>query len=358
MTPPSLRKKLVFAVIAVVVALAGLELVARGVERLRATRPTTVDAVINRFHPIRYELTPGRSIPANGPTARINNVGLRGADADMPKRRTRVLCLGDSCTFGYAADVTDDKTYPAALGRALEATHPGRFEVLNGGMPSFCALDCLNYYLWKGVELQPDIVLILVGWNDSHHCHPIEGPPVKTGLRDRLRLSATFRLGEELVVRLRGPAPSDIKIERARLKAMPKPTDRLSDAAFIRYGRVVEEIALACERHGARPVLVTLPDLTRADWRDVDSLSDQELRPMLPHLVGGHLSPKGWHRFVSRSNAEVAEVARREGVPLVDVSSLSDPAIFFDLCHLTADGNAALADKVAAVLVGRVIAAD
>src|SRR4051812_48207117 len=100
----SRRKKVTYAALSIALALVALELAARGALWIRARRhgPKPAEAVINRFHPLRYELAPGTTLPANGPIARINNVGLRGADADVPKRRTRVLCAGDSCTFGYA----------------------------------------------------------------------------------------------------------------------------------------------------------------------------------------------------------------------------------------------------------------
>ena len=85
-----------------------------------------------------------------------------------------MLCLGDSCTFGYAPGVTDDATYPAALGRKLDRE---RFEVLNGGMPAFGSLDCHDFLLYRGLEMEPDVVVILAGWNDHSHAHPIINRP-------------------------------------------------------------------------------------------------------------------------------------------------------------------------------------
>ena len=178
MTRLSTRKKIAFACVMTVVAVAALEGLARLYFWSRASHQVE-DAVIDRFHPMRYDLAPGRTLPANGATARINNVGLRGVDADVLKRRIRILCLGDSATFGYAPDVTDSATYPARLAALLDSTHPGKYEVLNGGRPSFSTLDCLAFFSYRASELTPDIVVLMVGWNDTHLAHPLQRPPEK-----------------------------------------------------------------------------------------------------------------------------------------------------------------------------------
>lgn len=115
----SLRKKLAFALAANLAILAILEGSARIYLWARSGRAVE-EAVIDRHHPLRYDLAPGRSMPSNGAEARIDNFGLRGRDVEVPKTKTRVLCLGDSATFGYAPDVTDDSTYPAWLARDLD----------------------------------------------------------------------------------------------------------------------------------------------------------------------------------------------------------------------------------------------
>src|SRR4051794_22516332 len=100
----SIRRKVVFVVMANALVMLSLELAARAIELVRTLRtgPGVESAVYARFHPLRYEFVPGAALPANGAVARINSVGLRGPDPDRPARRIRILCLGDSCTFGYA----------------------------------------------------------------------------------------------------------------------------------------------------------------------------------------------------------------------------------------------------------------
>jgi len=54
--------------------------------------------------------------------------GLRGPDFQTPSPGFRIVCIGDSVTFGWG--VSDDQTYPAHLASVLGV------EVLNAGMPA------------------------------------------------------------------------------------------------------------------------------------------------------------------------------------------------------------------------------
>jgi lysophospholipase L1-like esterase len=342
----TLRKKLAFAMLTMF-ALAGvLEMLARGVEWARWWRQGEArKAVCDEFHPLRYDFAPGTSLPVNGATARINRAGLRGAEPDAVKQRVRVLCLGDSCTFGYAPDVDDDATYPAALGRILD---PARFEVLNGGRPGYGSLDVLDYFVYHGVELKPDVVVILAGWNDYGQAHPVVHRPPPADLPGNLAL---VRLTRELLGRVVRPRPASLAAERARVKRLATPGDRLADEVFVRTERIMAELVRACRAHGARPILVTYANFTRDDWKGVDSLTDDEFRPALPYLLSEELSPSAWRRYVLTTNDLIRRVAERLNVPLVDGDAIRDPALFSDLVHLKAKGCEALARRVAPLVL-------
>ncbi|MBI4845749.1 MAG: hypothetical protein HY810_04660 [Candidatus Omnitrophica bacterium] len=78
----------------------------------------------------------------------------------------RVLCLGDSFTYGIGAQ--KKYSYPAQLQKLLdEKSGPGRFTVINSGEPGIntpMLCDKLQRLL---DEFEPDIVLLMVGVNDS-----------------------------------------------------------------------------------------------------------------------------------------------------------------------------------------------
>lgn len=102
----------------------------------------------------------GATFPDAGVT--INSLGLRGPEVtiEKPAGVRRVLCLGDSCTFGAG------HPYPELLQRLLDARAPGRFQVLNGGVIGYTSVHGLEWFQRELGELKPDVVTLYYGWND------------------------------------------------------------------------------------------------------------------------------------------------------------------------------------------------
>lgn len=100
---------------------------------------------------------------------RINNHGFRGKDFAIEKSpgTLRVLTLGSSSTFGYHD--RDDETYPYYLEQLLnESPWDGmRFEVINFGIPHATSDNIVAMFLAEGVQLDPDVVTLYEGANDS-----------------------------------------------------------------------------------------------------------------------------------------------------------------------------------------------
>jgi lysophospholipase L1-like esterase len=86
-----------------------------------------------------------------------------------PKRRFRVLALGDSCTFGLG--VEDDATWPAQLERALR-TQGIDAEVVNAGVPGYSAFQGMRFLETRGLSLEPDVVVVTFGFNDADEGMP------------------------------------------------------------------------------------------------------------------------------------------------------------------------------------------
>lgn len=111
-----------------------------------------------RFIPNR--VIPGFNIP-------INNLGFRGEDYN-PSRFSlynRVLCLGDSCTFG--GEVGLGLNYTERLGYYLNKTHPKTlYKVLNCGVPGYSSYQILHQYRHYVDIFKPSIVIIWTASND------------------------------------------------------------------------------------------------------------------------------------------------------------------------------------------------
>jgi lysophospholipase L1-like esterase len=108
-----------------------------------------------------------------------NAQGLRH-DGDLGRKTPgaiRIVCLGDSVTFGYRVPVVwperpenyapDWLPYPMLLERSLRAANPGRqIEVIALAVPGYTSYQGLAW-LRRDIEyLQPDIVTACFGWND------------------------------------------------------------------------------------------------------------------------------------------------------------------------------------------------
>jgi lysophospholipase L1-like esterase len=146
-------------------------------------------------------------------TIQNNSEGFRGperATRDASANVLRIVCIGDSVTFGFNVDQPD--TYPHQLEDVLIRRHPGhRFEVVNAGVPGWSWLQGLRFLELRGLALRPDIVVIAHGSNDQftpmrarvtdeERLHLLGGPLARAGraLARRLVDTNSFRLVERL----------------------------------------------------------------------------------------------------------------------------------------------------------------
>jgi lysophospholipase L1-like esterase len=108
-------------------------------------------------------------------TVDTNNLGLRGPDAAerKPRRTYRVLCLGDSTTFGWG--VTDEQSYPRVAETTL-AARDGLFgrrgEFLNAGVPGYTLQRIERYLVRDLLALEPDLVTVC-SWGELDRPQPV-----------------------------------------------------------------------------------------------------------------------------------------------------------------------------------------
>ena len=98
--------------------------------------------------------------PDMGFRAFSNRHGLRmREDLDVPKTRQRILCLGDSLTFGPHVDNQD--TYPSILARKRPD-----LEILNAGISGYTITDQESLFLERARHCAPDVTVLQVTHND------------------------------------------------------------------------------------------------------------------------------------------------------------------------------------------------
>ena len=97
-----------------------------------------------------------------------NSEGYRGPERQFTRADDgafRVLCIGDSVTFGFNVD--QDDAYPRQLERLLRERHPGRpIEVVNAGVSGWSWLQGLRFFEVRGGALHPNVVVAAHGTND------------------------------------------------------------------------------------------------------------------------------------------------------------------------------------------------
>ena len=81
---------------------------------------------------------------------RTNSQGLRGGELGK-KSGYRILCVGESVTFGWG--VEEDETYPARLSVELNV------EVINAGVPAQKPIHMANWIRLYAKQYEPDLIL-------------------------------------------------------------------------------------------------------------------------------------------------------------------------------------------------------
>jgi lysophospholipase L1-like esterase len=137
----------------------------------------THDAIVlgTRSGPLKLALHPFlgyRNLPnQKTPHFSINNLGFRGGDIRQDeKAQKRIIVVGGSTAFGTGLQ-HDDETFAHRLGQLLHA------EVINAAVVGHASGRELVYLVMELVDLQPDLVLTLSGWND----YGLYPPPSKFG---------------------------------------------------------------------------------------------------------------------------------------------------------------------------------
>lgn len=113
-----------------------------------------------------FEMVPNQVGYTTASRATINALGLRGPELRAAGAHARrVLCLGDSITFGVGVD--DDAPYPRQLEQLLAGAWPGeRAEVLNAGVQRYFTYQELDQLRKLWPVLRPQVVTLGVYPND------------------------------------------------------------------------------------------------------------------------------------------------------------------------------------------------
>lgn len=130
-------------------------------QELHTASQEVFDSIPGMFEPDQHFIN--LSKPQLPHRISINSLGFRGAEVRLSESKLRILCLGDSFTFGDY--VSDDETFPHMLKQLFDEKIPGRIEVINAGVGGTTIVDQLNF-LQKSLRVHPDVVVLTFYEND------------------------------------------------------------------------------------------------------------------------------------------------------------------------------------------------
>lgn len=115
---------------------------------------------------VGHRLVPGQHSYTHSFPVVTNSYGLRDREfSAVPSPDiVRILCLGDSLTFGDGVAVED--TYAKQLEARLGQEGTKKYEVINAGVPSYDTWQEVAYFEEWGVRLKPNTVVIGFYAND------------------------------------------------------------------------------------------------------------------------------------------------------------------------------------------------
>jgi len=179
----SLGKKLVFAIVTIIVFFVLLEVILRFILPIRYTKPATNS--FSEFFTIPGKKSEGEEKPKyclfkpnlkfwcdsqDGirRTYQVNSMGLQGdvLDREKPAGAFYIAALGDSITMGMGLK-DGEKTYCDILREKLKSAYPARqTKISDAGVLGFTIEQGFNLFINEFPEYKLDLITVFFGWND------------------------------------------------------------------------------------------------------------------------------------------------------------------------------------------------
>lgn len=367
-SPPSAGRRLLFAVVPLLLLLGSAEGLARLKTRPGCGRRVELLLQVQRMPPQTIEASMQASAPmpddallgwinlpdfvglSLGAQVRHNHLGLRGPNrpTTKPAGWKRVVVLGDSSIYGQG--VSEGQTFSALLESSLKAKRKGGMvEVINAGVPAYSSLQSLHQLQQVLSPFSPDLVVIANLWSDSIPSSIEDSSWMKEGIQAQVEewiqqtdetISARSAL-RCLLQRRASEAPGD-----AQFRKVSQPSDALR---FLSPGRRVlpehyrenlEAMADWARSHGAVPLFLGLghPQDHASGLQGLDETMTTNIQTY---------------------RQSMATAATAAGAPYVDTAGRfggardsGEMGLFVDMIHPSARGHEILAGALLEMILG------
>lgn len=338
-TTLSTKKKLLFSFLIILLTFTGLEIGSRILDRFQDNRLDVYKKLSNNPK-LGYELVPNyhsTNRKGNKDVLVINSLGYRGAEfsPQKPANVTRVLCLGDSCTF---EGIPETVPYPRQLENLLnQDKEQKKFEVINAGVEGYDSDKALER-LKLSLAYNPDIVTIYIGWNDLYGSDPEKilaesKPGIMTSISNLLQYSRfASKLRSLIFLKIRPKLKTTEPVHSAKYK----------DFVPTNYVNNLKEMVSLVRKNNAQPILVTLPSIFHS------KLSQAALaRAQMPYYTN---SSADMRLLAEKYNQLIMDVAKETNTPLIDLAAKFDQMpnkeeFFSDAIHMYNPGKPIVAEE-------------
>ena len=185
----------------------------------------------------------------------------------------RIVCLGDSVTFGYRVPVIwpdkpteydpDWLPYPMLLEKQLRAANPNRaIDVITMAVPGYTSHQGLAWLQRDIDKLQPDLVVVSFGWNDASLSDVPDRDAIRTNrfavaVRWLIDHSQAFAHATNWLRarEVRRQQIQDKNQPQIRPRAV-RPTSRVSQQEYLNNMLAIESLA---RQRGAAVIIIAAP---------------------------------------------------------------------------------------------------
>lgn len=273
---------------------------------------------------------------------KLNKFGFNGKDNydKTPKDNTiRIMCLGDSVTFGtFTAPVN----WPGLLEKKL-ISQGLDVEVLNAAFPGNTLPQIIKRFETEYLEFQPHYLLVLK--ECRHYMAGSDRPASKMPLLTRMALHSSFLTNW---CKKNSPDPKKRLRKRRMLLGVKKTLTTTRNKDITCYENDLRHLIEICKKNGITPVLAPTPTLVNI--RNKDTLIDIAWSALwyYPNLsIEAYLDGK------IRFNNAIKNVAHKQNIPFVNLPETvaGNESYFTDDYHLTIEGTEKVAEEYEKILL-------
>jgi len=301
----------------------------------------TIDSLLRRGlgTALKFAEKPGAksTSPEEGYYTTPIEMRCRKIAISKPINTFRIIALGGSTTWG--AQAKDDETYPYYLEEMLnypQRAYAKRFEVINAGISGADIAKLTDVLKNEMVKLNPDLVIIYVGWNDvmsaiqvTNNAETLSNKTVLWLMRHSLFFVS---IREKLAYMLHKHA----EYAWCQFKKDKPSADIILDhPSFGQFEYNLRQLIGYLGGRKIKSVLIRFP------YRIYhDKPTPQEF----------NLTSYFWKPAIEKIYAIMDSVSRETGTPVIDCetrfNNIDKTKLFFDVMHMTPEGNKIFAEVV------------